>query len=158
MTKSRVITRRSGSNPVPVTKQFNGLPSGEPFVFDVRENNPKVTDSNLSPQLRGHAAVQFADSKRRTVTLAAARQFYEKSADQPVAAKTDSRPAPAGPNAQVSVIETPIRFCRLTSFGLLSRLVRPPSRHAICVGSILMRVVKPQTVRGPENGQSPAGS
>jgi hypothetical protein len=62
----------TGSNPFPATKQFNGLPSGEPFVFDVRENNPKVTYLNLSPQLRGHAAVQFGDSKRSAVTPEAA--------------------------------------------------------------------------------------
>ena len=35
-----------GLNPTPATKQINGLPDGEPFVFDVREENPKVMDSN----------------------------------------------------------------------------------------------------------------
>jgi hypothetical protein len=32
---------------VPATKQFNGLPNGEPFVFDGRENNPKVAFKSL---------------------------------------------------------------------------------------------------------------
>jgi hypothetical protein len=57
---------------VPATNSINGLQRCKPFLFDVRENNPNVTDSNLSPQLRSHAAVQFGDSKRGIVTPGAA--------------------------------------------------------------------------------------